>query len=432
MSSTPVAPPVNVLLITLDDMDAGTPGIFGGPPGVTPRIDALAGEGMVFRRAHVAAAVCQPSRSAIMTGRWPHRNGAEGFEPIADGVPLLTTLLAEQGYRCGILGKVTHLTPIERFGWDTAIDMPELGMGRNPEIYGAQAREFFSGAEGRPWFLMANAHDPHRPFHGSIDEHQRWSAEQRATYPDPSGGLDVSDVAPPGFLPDLPGVREEFREYLASSRRADDVAAAVLDALDASSQAGRTLVLFLSDNGMAFPFAKANCYLRSTLTPFIVRWPGVVEPGSVVQDTFVSMLDLFPTVCDVLGIDPGDVDGQSLMPLLTGSGSAGAHRDKVFSVFHETAMKSRFEMRCVQDARWGYIWNAWSDGKTTYRAENMMGLSWAAMTAAAKADPHALRNLAESREHAGERDAARHALSEWMSTVGDPLGDRFTTEVVNR
>lgn len=144
------------------------------------------------------------------------------------------------------------------------------------------------------------------------------------------------------------------------------------------------------------------------------------------------MLDLFPTVCDVLGIHPGDVDGQSLMPLLTGSGSAGAHRDKVFSVFHETAMKSRFEMRCVQDARWGYIWNAWSDGKTTYRAENMMGLSWAAMTAAAKADPHALRNLAESREHAGERDAARHALSEWMSTVGDPLGDRFTTEVVNR
>lgn len=232
--------------------------------------------------------------------------------------------------------------------------------------------------------------------------------------------------------------------------------AAVLDALDASGQAGCTLVLFLSDNGMAFPFAKANCYLRSTLTPFIVRWPGVVEPGSVVQDTFVSMLDLFPTVCDVLGIDPGDVDGQSLMPLLTGSGSAGAHRDKVFSVFHETAMKSRFEMRCVQDARWDYISNAWSDGKTTYRAENMMGLSWAAMTAAAEADPgiaarvsfyldrvpeelydlesdpHALRNLAESREHAGERDAARHALSEWMSTVGDPLGDRFTTEVVNR
>lgn len=205
MSSTPVAPPVNVLLITLDDMDAGTPGIFGGPPGVTPRIDALAGEGMVFRRAHVAAAVCQPSRSAIMTGRWPHRNGAEGFEPIADGVPLLTTLLAEQGYRCGILGKLTHLTPIERFGWDTAIDMPELGIGRNPEIYGAQAREFFSGAEGRPWFLMANAHDPHRPFHGSIDEHQRWSAEHRATYPDPSGGLDVSDVALPASCPTCPG-----------------------------------------------------------------------------------------------------------------------------------------------------------------------------------------------------------------------------------
>lgn len=451
------AAPTNVLLITVDDMDAGTPGAFGGPAGVTPRIDALAAEGMLFRHAHVAAAVCQPSRSAIMTGRWPHRNGAEGFEPIHDRVPVLTAHLADQGYRCGILGKVKHLAPFERFGWDSAVDMPDLGMGRNPEIYGAQTRDFLSAAasEGRPWFLMANAHDPHRPFHGSLDERRRWSSEQRATYPGPSDGFVVADAAPPGFLPDLPDVRQEYHQYLASSRRADDVVAAVLDALEESGQTDHTVVLFLSDNGMAFPFAKANCYLRSTLTPFIVRWPNVVEPGSVVDDTFVSMLDLFPTICDLLGVDSGDVDGQSLMPLLTGSGTGARHRDKVYSVFHETAAKGRFEMRCVQDFRWGYIWNAWSDGETTYRAESMAGLTWAAMQVAAESDagiaarvrfyldraqeelydlqsdPHALHNLAGSPERAGEVAAARQAMAAWMSGVADPLRERFVTEVLN-
>ena len=450
--------PANILLITVDDMDAGTPGVFGGPAGVTPRIDALAAEGMMFRRGHVPAAVCQPSRSAIMSGRWPHRNGAEGFEPVRDDVPLLTNLLAGQGYACGILGKVEHLQPIGRFGWDTAVGMRELGMGRNPEIYGTRARRFFDEAagQGRPWFLMANAHDPHRPFHGSLSERQRWSEEERATYPGPSDEVQVTDEAPPGFLPDLPDVRHEFHEYLASCRRADDVVKAVLDALDGSGQAGETLVFFLSDNGMPFPFAKANCYLRSTLTPFIARWPGVVRPGAVEPDVFVSMLDLFPTVCDVLGIDPGDVDGRSLMALLTGrGGTVETGRERIFSVFHETAMRRRLEMRCVQDARWGYIWNAWSDGCTMYVAENMQGLTWPAMEAAAatdadvaarvafyrsrvpeelydlETDPHALVNLADSPEHRARLNQARRALSTWMADVGDPLAERFIADVMS-
>ena len=455
-SPSPPARPTNILLITLDDMDAGTPGAFGGPAGVTPRIDALAAEGMTFQRAHVAAAVCQPSRSSIMTGRWPHRNGAEGFGPVRDDVPVLTALLAQRGYRCGILGKVDHLQPVARFGWDTVVGMRDLGMGRDPERYGGQACRFFDQArdQDRPWFLMANAHDPHRPFHGSVDERSRWSEQERASYPWPSAGLDIEHEPPPGFLPDLPAVRQEFHEYLASCRRADDVVAAVLAALDTSGQADRTLVLFLSDNGMAFPFAKANCYLRSTLTPFIVRWPGVVEPGSVVPDAFVSMLDLFPTVCDLLGMDPGEVDGRSLLPLLTGTEQGlPAHRDRVFSVFHETAMKRRLEMRCVQDARWGYIWNAWSDGATAYRAENMMGLTWGAMEAAARTDPeiaarvafyrnrvpeelydlrndpHALVNLAGSAEHVERLAEARRTLAGWLAEVSDPLSERYAAEI---
>lgn len=418
----------NILLITADDMDARTPGAFGGPPGATPRLDALAAEGTVFQRAHVAIAVCQPSRSAIMTGRWPHRNGAEGFEPIHTGVPLLTDLLREAGYRTGILGKVEHLQPVERFGWELALGMRELGMGRDPMAYGRATREFLAGADG-PWFLMANAHDPHRPFHGSAQEREKWP---QRTHPAPSRTFGPEEVDLPGFLPDLPDVRTEYAEYLGSARRCDDVVGAVLDALEDSGQARDTLVVFLSDNGMAFPFAKANCYLRSTWTPLVVRWHGVTTPGST-EESFVSALDLFPTFCEAAGVPaPSDVDGVALFR---------SRRDAMFTVFHETSAKKRFEMRCVQTAGLGYIWNAWSDGTNEYRAENMTGLSWPAMLAepalAARVefyrhrapeelydlrrDPSCVDNLAADPDHAGDLLACRERLAAWMADTGDPL-----------
>ncbi len=445
--------PLNVLLITADDMDAGTPGAFGGPRGLTPALDQLAGEGMTFHRGHVPAAVCQPSRSALMTGRWPHRNGAEGFEPIREDVPLLTDLLHEAGYLTGILGKVEHLQPVERFAWDYRRNMRELGMGRDPVRYGACSAEFFAQASeaGLPWFLMANAHDPHRPFAGSLQEHAKFTIEELGQIPPPSRVVSPDeDIRPPGFLPDLEAVRREYAEYLSSSRRCDDVVGTLLAALEASGQAQHTLVLFLSDNGMAFPFAKANCYLRSTLTPLIVRWPGEVAAGVRQRDAFVSMLDLFPTLCEVLGLHAVDgVDGVSVVPLLTGSDDA-ADRSQVFTVFHETNAKRRFEMRCVQDARFGYIWNAWSNGTTEYAAENMEGLSWAAIRDACQsdgriaaraafylrrspeelydlvADPHCAHNLVRDEAFRGNLRDLRRRLAQWMQETGDPLATNYT------
>jgi N-sulfoglucosamine sulfohydrolase len=440
--------PPNILFITADDMDGTTPGAFGGPDGVTPALDALAAQGAVFDRAHVAIAVCQPSRSAIMTGRWPHRNGAEGFEPVRADVPLLTSVLAAEGYAVGILGKVAHLQPVERFGWDTAVDMAELGMGRDPERYADEMRGFLAGAAGRPWFLMVNAHDPHRPFHGADDVARFFDDQQRAGIPAPSRVFAPGEAQPPGYLPDLPPVRTEYAQYLSSARRCDDVVRAALGVLDEASAADNTaaadntLVVFLSDNGMAFPFAKANCYLQSTRTPLVVRWPGRVAAGRRESAAFVSVLDLFATFCEVAGADAPESDGASLVPLLTGTGPGGG--DHVVTVFHETAMKGRYEMRCVQDGAVGYVWNGWADGEHAYRAENMTGLTWAAMVEAAgsdpelaervasyqrrpaeelydlREDPHSLRNLAGDPARAGDLDDKRRALHAWMAATDDP------------
>lgn len=453
MTAVPLPP--NILLITADDMDGRTPGAFGGPAGLTPHLDALAADGMIFRRSHVPIAVCQPSRSAIMTGRWPHRNGAEGFEPIRDDVPLLTDVLRERGYLAGILGKVDHIQPVARFGWHLVRGMRDLGMGRDPQRYGQATREFLDLAAERdaPWFLMANAHDPHRPFHGSAEEQATWSDDERATYPDPSA-VSGPDFPPPGFLPDLPEVRAEYAEYLSSSRRCDDVVGAVLAELERAQVLDDTLVVFLSDNGMAFPFAKANCYLRSTLTPLIVRWPARVRPGSVDDTSFVSMLDLFPTFCEAAGLPvDAEQDGRSLLPLFDAGAPAAADRDEIYTVFHETAAKRRFEMRCRQDAETGYIWNAWSDGETEYRAENMLGRTWPAMLEAASddarlrarmdaylhrapeelydlaADPDCLVNLVDDPALAHRLARSRERTAAWLRSTGDPLAARFAASV---
>lgn len=441
----------NLLLITVDDMDARSPGRFGGPPGLTPNIDALADAGARFTDAHVVAAVCQPSRSAIMTGRYPHRNGAEGFEPIHDGVPVLNDGLRAAGYALGILGKVTHLAPVERFGWDHARDMAELGQGRDPRRYRDSAVEFLSGtvAADRPWFLMANMHDPHRPFHGSAAEIEKFGDVVGTAYPAPDVVPAPDEYPTPGFLPDLEGVRTEYAQYLASVRRCDQVVGAVLDAVREAGGTRDTVIAFLSDNGMAFPFAKANCYLQSTRTPFLLVWPGVTTPGSVQDSARVTMLDLLPTFCDAVGIDvPEGATGRSLRDAVRGERTPD---ETVFTVFHETSAKGRYEMRCAQDSSFGYVWNAWSDGEREYRAENMHGLSWPAILGSdapevvarrefylrrareelydLRADPHSLSDLTADPAYRTVLDDYRERMRGWMERDGDPLHARFEREV---
>ena len=161
----------------------------------------------------------------------------------------------------------------------------------------------------------------------------------------PSRPFWPSEVPIPGFLPDIPEVRQEIAEYYSSVRRCDDVVGAILDALEASGQAESTLVVFLSDHGMALPFAKTNCYRHSTRTPLIVRWPERVKANTVDQDHFVSSIDFLPTLLEACEVSaPDGMDGQSFLALLHGEPLEG--RDRVFTQFHQTS--GRRITRCAQ------------------------------------------------------------------------------------
>lgn len=169
----------NILLITADDMNWDAVGAYGCPvPGTTPNIDRMANHGLCFNHAHVTVAVCQPSRSVLMTGRYPHRSGGEGFHNLRiPNIPILPELLRTGGYQVGILGKVGHSSPYNDFRWDMAYDQEDLGHGQNPSIYREHATHFLAQAKSlsQPFFLMLNSHDPHRPFYGN--DRSEWYQE---------------------------------------------------------------------------------------------------------------------------------------------------------------------------------------------------------------------------------------------------------------
>lgn len=440
----------NLLFITVDDMNWDSVGAFGCPvEGITPNIDRLAAEGMTFQRAHVTIAVCQPTRAVWMTGRYPHRNGALGFDPIAKDVPSLPEALKKGGYFNGLLGKEIHVVPTRHAAFDVIRGMRELGQGRDLTRYREETRAFLAQAKekGKPFFLMANAHDPHRPFAGSDQERWRPRPTVRKT-------CRPEEVPVPKFLPDLPEVRLEMAEYYTSVHRADEVVGVVLEELEKAGMADNTLVMFMSDHGMPLPFAKTNCYQDSTRTPWVGRWPGVVKPGSDEATHFVSGIDVAPTFLEAAGLEPlPGADGSSIVPLLKGKDVEG--RERVFTVHHRPYNRTPYPMRGVNDGKFLYIWNGWSNGELVFRNESQSGRTMKAMNKAAKTDeaiaarvelflhrvpeelynlqndPCCLVNLLEKKGGGAEsrRSAMSKTLWHWMKETRDPDRGLFEKQV---
>jgi N-sulfoglucosamine sulfohydrolase len=448
----------NILLITVDDMNWDSVGVYGAKiPDLTPNIDRLASEGLRFEYAHVTIAICQPTRAVWMTGRYPHNSGALGFDEIRPDVPTLAEALRDAGFRTGLMAKHGHVIPSRPDAWTEIVPAKELKNGRSPELYYERALAFMKEAREthQPFFLMANSQDPHRPFAGSKAEARARETDAEnenhqygGGFPPAEVAFDPEEIPVPGFLPDLPDVRQELAEYYTSVRRADETTGAVLRALDEVGLRDDTLVMFLSDHGIAVPFAKTNVWLHSTRTPWIIRWPGVVKPDTVDERHVISGIDLAPTLLEAVGEPslPG-ADGHSFLGALRGEELDGF--DFAFTQMNKTIAPVWYPMRSIVDQRFGYIYNAWSDGKKEFFNNSMRGLTFPAMREAAKTDdaiaarvhhliyrtkeelydysrdPDALVNLVGDPAHRGELEKYRELLREQMRATGDPELEGF-------
>lgn len=380
----------NILIITVDDMIYNSVGVFGCKIlGITPNIDALARRGMRFTRGFINTAVCQPSRQSILTGLYPHNNGSEGLEPMSIDVVTLPEKLKKSGYTNGVLGKEIHHQPMMKFQWDYIPFVTEKDStwrktsGRIPSFFYDYAMTFFkmSQKNNEPFFLVANSQDPHRPFAGTEEDLQSFEynplGQTRQIKPD--------EIEVPAFLPDIPEVRKEIAQYYSSVHRADRSIGGILKALEESGMADNTLIVFMSDNGSAFPYGKSQCYYNSNRTPLIVAWPGVVKPGTVDSTHAVSSIDLMPTILDAVQLPQvANIDGKSYLSLLIGKKEK--NRNHVYTTYYQIFAKTRYPMRSVLNDRFSYIYNFWADGKTSMTGDATGGLTWKAMLNAARTD----------------------------------------------
>jgi len=206
-------------------------------------------------------------------------------------------------------------------------------------------------------------------------------------------------------------------------------------------------VLFITDNGIAVPFAKCNTWFHSSRSPLLARWPGKVTPGIRDDEHFVSVVDFFPTFLEVTGVKgPGGLDGRSFLSLLEGGNQKG--RDCVFTQIDSKAGNAAVPMRAVHNAKYGYIYNAFSNGTYWYRNNNE-GQTMAAMNLAAKTDaaiaarvdlfryrvpeelydlekdPSCLVNLIDSSRHKETIKGLQAKLVAQMKKTNDPMLKAF-------
>lgn len=380
----------------------------------TPNIQRLAEEGVLFRQAFCAGPTCSPSRAALLTGQCPHSSGMLGLAhrgfSMRDYSRHIIHTLRKVGYSSALV-VVQHIArDAGVIGYDQVVPAPPSRGG--PEVASAAAELIRSGGLKRPFFVSVGFFETHREF------------------PPPGPEEDPRYCLPPPTVPDTPETRKDMAGFKASARVLDRSVGAVLDALGESGLAEKTLVICTTDHGIAFPGMKCNLTDHGIGVMLIVRGPGGFEGGRVC-DAMVSQIDIFPTICDLLEVDPpGWLQGRSMMPLVR------REKEEINEeVFSEVTYHAAYQpMRAARTRRWKYVRRF--DGREGPVLPNCddspskdvwLESGWADRPVAEEElydlvfDPGETQSLAREETARGVLDEMRGRLERWMKATDDPL-----------
>jgi N-sulfoglucosamine sulfohydrolase len=413
--------PLSVLVLLADDLSARELPCYGNLDARTPTIDALARGGALFASAYTSVGVCQPSRSSLYTGLYPHHHGAMGFGPIRTDVATWPELLRERGVFTAMVGKL-DVDPLEKFPFDHLLKSVDMPGRRDPAMWGGHVRDVLARANGRPFAAVIGLSDPHRPF--DEDDAPRVTDPER--------------VRIPKALWDTEGTRREYARHLDCIARLDHTIANALEELARAGRERDTLVVFTSDNGASFPFAKSTLYEPGVRMPLVVGGPGV-KPGR--RADIVSLLDVLPTVLDLGAAPTPRLDGRSLARSLFEGVESG--RDEFVSMQTENNREQARPARALHTRRFKYIRNlgpdmptvsnvvghseTWESGKVAARKDKAIAGRMKQFLYRPKeelydleSDPDELVNLAEVPQHAPKLVGLRERLRAWMTAEQDP------------
>ena len=403
----------NVLWLIAEDLCPDL-GCYGEKAVHTPNIDRLAREGTRYTNAFTAAPVCSPSRSAFMTAMYQtsigaHQHRTAPKKPLPDHVQVITEYFRKAGYFTANCG---HGKWKRRGKTDFNFTCPKPFDGT----------DWRQRKPGQPFFQQVNFGETHRTFKR-----------------DPKRPIDPKDVTLPPYYPDHPIARRDWADYLECAQVLDKRIGKVLERLEEDGLAENTIVFFFGDNGRPHIRGKQFLYEGGIHIPLIVRWPGHIKAGEVVDD-LVSAIDFGPTCMDLAGIPaPKFLHGRSFL------GPNAGKRSYVFAA-RDRCDETYDRIRCVRDKRYKYIRNFYPEFRYTqpnlykYRqypmwtlmevlyAEGSLTPAQAAFMAPCRPpeelydlekDPHETRNLAGDPSYAGVLKRMREQLERWITETGD-------------
>ncbi len=443
----------NIVLIVSDDHGREAVGCYGNGVVKTPSIDALAGDGVRFESAFCTTASCAASRSVILTGLHNHTNRTFGLIhgynhfSMAAGIKTLPELMNSAGYRTGRVGK-KHYQPESMFPfhWDPPDETEaELKRQRDDLQMADRCKPFICENDDRPFLLYYCSHNPHRE-RLRQDHPLRPDDFGNPAVPFPGDAettFDPDDVAVPPYLEDTPGTRAEIAEYYQSINRLDRGIGRLVGHLDDAGVLDNTVILYLSDNGGAFPVAKTTLYEAGSRLPLIVRSPRH-GAGGVTSPALVNWADITPTIMDLAGHPVQATEqmlGRSLVPLLDDSEAVG-WRDELFLAhsFHE--ITNYYPMRVIRTRQHKFFYNiAWKLDFPS-AADLYRSATWQSALAAGDSigqrtfdqylrrpkfelydlddDPMELNNIADQPEHAALVDSFIARMKGYQRRTDDP------------
>jgi arylsulfatase A-like enzyme len=407
---------MNLLIFHLHDM-----GRYCSPYGYpmpTPNMEAFAKRATTFRNAHAAAPTCSPSRAALLTGQTAHQAGMLGLRhrgfDLSDYSQHLAAFLGTHGYQTAYAGVQHEFNPDGDQDPPYAIQLDRSAHpGSHDQQAAAAAAAFLKDPPEDPFFLWVGTIYPHREF---------LKADPKRFNPD--------RLRPPEPLPDTPETRQDMADYMATLEHADQCFGTVMQALKDSGKDEETVVILTTDHGIAFPDMKCNLTAYGTGVAFLMDYPGNPLRGAA-SDALVSHLDVFPTLCELLGLDaPEHLIGNSLLPLFRGE--TEAIREEAFAEVNYHA--GREIMRSVRTERYNlieildenpnramvnidggpakYLWMGYGMGNSSARDRiQLYDLVF---------DPMERHNLAHDPAYRDARLEMQQRLKRWMVMTDDP------------
>jgi N-sulfoglucosamine sulfohydrolase len=388
----------------------------------TPNLQRLAEEGVTFRNAFSAAPTCSPSRAAFLTGQYAHASGMTGLAhrgwALNDVKQHIVHTLADVGYHTVLCG-VEHTAPhgnnqTNVVGYERVLSAETS----HAEFVGPAVEDFLREEHDKPFFISVGLYETHIPFPD----------------PEPDGHPeeDPRYTLVPRPLPDHPKIRQMMAGFKRSARDMDNGIGQILNALDETGLSDNTLVCCFSDHGLQFSRNMCNLTDHGMAVYLVMRGPGGFEGGRV-EEAMVSLIDLFPTVCDLAAVQhPIWLRGSSLLPLI--KGAVDAIHDDVFS---EVSYHGAYEpQRCVRTNRYKYI-RRYDNRETTLivnaddtlSKEVLLEYGWMEQPREQEMlfdlafDPDETNNLVGEARVKHIEDDLRGRLDRWMAETKDPLLD---------